>query len=257
MLGDARTEPVFGRRGSSSDAPNRCAKPGEYFTATIGEEPVLVVRGSGRRTARDVQCLPPSRRPGRQGSGRRTVLQCGYHGWTYSLDGRLTRTPEFEGVQGSTARRAALPQFRVDELERAGLRGPRSATRPARSTSSASSLTDMPRHDYRGIRLAARKEWELDVQLEGLRRQLPRGLPHPHRPPRPVPRARLRQLPDRDEAPATRSSSRRRGSGRTASAPSDGDDQVRYFWIFPNLMLNVYPDNFSTNLIVPLGPDAR
>jgi len=28
---------------------------------------------------------------------------------------------------------------------------------------------------------------------------------------------------------------------------------VRYFWIFPNLMLNVYPDNFSTNLILPLG----
>src|SRR5207253_11369451 len=33
-----------------------------------------------------------------------------------------------------------------------------------------------------------------------------------------------------------------------------GDDEVRYFWLFPNLMLNVYPDNFSTNLIVPLGP---
>ena len=26
-----------------------------------------------------------------------------------------------------------------------------------------------------------------------------------------------------------------------------------YYWVFPNLMLNVYPDNFSTNLILPLG----
>ncbi|HEX6086431.1 MAG TPA: SRPBCC family protein, partial [Thermoanaerobaculia bacterium] len=34
-----------------------------------------------------------------------------------------------------------------------------------------------------------------------------------------------------------------------------GDDDVRYFWIFPNLMLNVYADNFSTNLILPLGPN--
>ena len=33
-----------------------------------------------------------------------------------------------------------------------------------------------------------------------------------------------------------------------------GNDEVRYFWIYPNLMLNVYPDNFSTNLILPLGP---
>src|SRR5207248_4120570 len=26
-----------------------------------------------------------------------------------------------------------------------------------------------------------------------------------------------------------------------------------YFWIFPNLMLNIYPDNISTNVIVPLS----
>ena len=31
--------------------------------------------------------------------------------------------------------------------------------------------------------------------------------------------------------------------------------EAQYFWVFPNLMLNVYPDNFSTNLIVPLGPE--
>ncbi len=36
---------------------------------------------------------------------------------------------------------------------------------------------------------------------------------------------------------------------------SSSDDDVSYYWIYPNLMLNVYPDNFSTNLIVPLGHD--
>ena len=35
---------------------------------------------------------------------------------------------------------------------------------------------------------------------------------------------------------------------------NDPADDIDYFWIWPNLMLNVYPDNFSTNLIVPLGP---
>ena len=36
-----------------------------------------------------------------------------------------------------------------------------------------------------------------------------------------------------------------------------GDDANRalYYWIFPNFMLNVYPDNLSANLIVPLGPE--
>jgi len=30
---------------------------------------------------------------------------------------------------------------------------------------------------------------------------------------------------------------------------------VQFSWVFPNLMLNVYPDNYSTNLIVPVGPE--
>src|SRR5262249_1012482 len=36
--------------------------------------------------------------------------------------------------------------------------------------------------------------------------------------------------------------------------PGDAENEAQFFWLFPNLMLNVYPDNFSTNLIVPLGP---
>jgi choline monooxygenase len=31
-----------------------------------------------------------------------------------------------------------------------------------------------------------------------------------------------------------------------------GLQQALYFWIFPNLMLNIYPNNISTNVIVPL-----
>ena len=28
-----------------------------------------------------------------------------------------------------------------------------------------------------------------------------------------------------------------------------------YFWVFPNWMLNCYPDNISLNIILPLGPE--
>jgi choline monooxygenase len=38
-----------------------------------------------------------------------------------------------------------------------------------------------------------------------------------------------------------------------AYAPGTGLQEALYFWIFPNLMLNIYPDNISTNLIVPLS----
>ena len=36
-------------------------------------------------------------------------------------------------------------------------------------------------------------------------------------------------------------------------APGSGLKEALYFWIFPNLMLNIYPDNISTNVIVPLS----
>jgi choline monooxygenase len=35
----------------------------------------------------------------------------------------------------------------------------------------------------------------------------------------------------------------------------DDEEQALYYWIFPNLMLNLYADNLQLNVIVPLGPD--
>ena len=35
----------------------------------------------------------------------------------------------------------------------------------------------------------------------------------------------------------------------------DAKSSALYYWIFPNFMLNVYPDNLSSNIILPLAPD--
>ena len=35
----------------------------------------------------------------------------------------------------------------------------------------------------------------------------------------------------------------------------DGEANALYYWIFPNVMLNVYLDNTSINIILPLGHD--
>jgi choline monooxygenase len=44
-------------------------------------------------------------------------------------------------------------------------------------------------------------------------------------------------------------------AGEHFYAPGTGLQQAIYFWIFPNLMLNIYPDNISTNVIVPLSAE--
>jgi choline monooxygenase len=37
---------------------------------------------------------------------------------------------------------------------------------------------------------------------------------------------------------------------------ASGDMSAEYFWIFPNWMLNCYPDNVSLNIVLPTGPET-
>src|SRR6185295_7664205 len=77
------------------------ASPGEFVTAEVAGEPVLVVRGADgelrgffnvcRHHAAAVLTTP---------CGKVDRLRCPYHGWTYDLAGRLRGVPEIEGAQG-------------------------------------------------------------------------------------------------------------------------------------------------------------
>ncbi len=43
--------------------------------------------------------------------------------------------------------------------------------------------------------------------------------------------------------------------GERLYAPGTGLQEALYFWIFPNLTLNIYPDNVSTNLILSISQE--
>ena len=45
------------------------------------------------------------------------------------------------------------------------------------------------------------------------------------------------------------------GRDRRYLRSPDGEEDALYYWLFPNTMFNLYPDNVSTNVILPLGPD--
>ena len=248
---DDENRHVFGRTWQLAGPLEQVREPGQFFTTVIAGEPLLIVRGNdGELRAMSNVCRHRAG-PVAHGSGKRPVLQCGYHGWTYALDGKLLNTPEFDGVAEFDRASCVLPQFRVEvwnELVFVNL------DRDAESLPQflGELLSDMPRHDYSGFRLARRKVWELDCNwkvyvdnyLEGyhipiVHPGLFRELDYPNY------RTETRRTYSIQFAPT-----RRAERIRTAN----GDDEVRYFWIFPNLMLNVYPDNFSTNLIVPIGP---
>ncbi len=44
-------------------------------------------------------------------------------------------------------------------------------------------------------------------------------------------------------------------SSQYAPLRQQAGSRALYYWVFPNFMLNVYPDNLSSNIILPLGPE--
>ena len=56
---------VFGSNWIAVGRADQVADAGQFFTFDLAGEPLIVVRGADQRTARLLQCLPPSRRGGR------------------------------------------------------------------------------------------------------------------------------------------------------------------------------------------------
>lgn len=85
--------------GEANGVKRTVADRGAYFTVDVVGEPVVVVRDSDRTLRAFSNVCRHRAGPIAQGTGCRNVFQCGYHGWTYTLDGRLIGTPEVDGVE--------------------------------------------------------------------------------------------------------------------------------------------------------------
>src|SRR5512132_1776815 len=105
---------VFGATWQLVGRADQVASPGDFFTARVADEEVLVVRGEDEELRALSNVCRHRAGPVASGAGSCRALRCGYHGWTYGLDGRLLATPEFEGVECFERADFGLPEFRVD-----------------------------------------------------------------------------------------------------------------------------------------------
>ena len=93
--------------GHETDIP----EPGDYFTAELAGEPLIVCHGA------DAQVRVLSnvcRHRGNlllQGSGRKRSFTCPYHAWSYALDGRLKTAPHMDKVPSFDKAGCRLPVF--------------------------------------------------------------------------------------------------------------------------------------------------
>jgi choline monooxygenase len=249
---------IFSRTWQLAGRTENVASPGSYFTADVFGEPVLVVRDKqGALRAFHNVCRHRAG-PVAQGCGRRDVFQCGYHGWTYTLDGRLIGTPEVDGVEFFDRSTMGLHPIRVEMWEQFVF-----VNLDATAPPLAKFLGEIPGSETRGpireMRFVERRDylvecnWKVyvDNYLEGyhipiahptLMREIEYG----------EYRTITRRFSSWQHAPLRRDG---RDSAARTYAKGEGSDDAVYLWVFPNLMLNLYPGNLQTNLIIPVSHD--
>ena len=92
----------------------RIPNPGDWFTVTICDEPIIVVRDKeGAVRAMSAVCQHRAMQVC-DGSGNSTTFKCPYHHWNYALDGRLLGAPAMERTDDFDKADYGLPRLAVE-----------------------------------------------------------------------------------------------------------------------------------------------
>src|SRR5438445_141988 len=92
-------ERIFARTWQPVGRAEQVRQAGDFFTAEVAGEPIVVVRDGARRLRAFFNVCRHRAGAVAEGCGHRQTLQCHYHGWAYALDGALLATPEFDGAR--------------------------------------------------------------------------------------------------------------------------------------------------------------
>jgi choline monooxygenase len=247
-----RTWQVVGHRSQVTGA-------GDYFTTDLMGEPLLLVRGNDSRVRGFYNVCRHRAGPPAEGCGSRKLFRCGYHGWTYGLDGALLSATEIEGVEGFRPEDFALVPVRTEEWFNLIFVNLDANARPLQE-SLGELASQAGKYPFAEMKLFERRTYDMkcnwktyvDNYLEGyhlpsvhpgLNRELDYNayVVEPYE-------NHVRQFSPIRGAQAGDAAPRRYQETRE-------DLTTDYFWIFPNWMLNCYPDNVSLNIVLPLAPE--
>lgn len=85
---------IFYRTWQCVGHVSEVAERGAFLTFKVVDEEILVVRGDDSVLRAFFNVCRHRGHPVAEGSGNRRTLVCGYHGWTYELDGKFRAAPQ-------------------------------------------------------------------------------------------------------------------------------------------------------------------
>lgn len=252
-------EKIFSRTWQVVGHSSQVSNPGDYFTTEVAGEPLLFVRGTDEKLRGFYNVCRHRAGPPAEGCGSRKLFRCAYHGWTYDLDGTLISATEVEGVKGFRPEDFALASVRTEEwfdLVFVNL--------DPQATPLLLTLGELPKQankfPFTKMKLFERRTYDMkcnwktyvDNYLEGY--HLPSVHPGLNR------ELDFNAYVVEPHAGYVRQFSPIRGAQPGDATPrryQEAHEELTtdYFWVFPNWMLNSYPDNVSLNIVLPLEPE--
>jgi choline monooxygenase len=257
-------ERIFGRTWQLVGRTSDLSRPGDFVPVSILDEPVVLVRGTDGALRGFYNVCRHRAGQVALARGNRKSLQCRYHGWTYALDGSLRTAPEMDDAEGFDKADFGLLPVRMaswgpfvfasldpDASPLADILG----TIPGEVAAAGYDMDAMSLVERRDYVVECNWKVYVDNYLEGY--HIPIAHPalfkeldydayrvetfrHYSKQLAPVRDLKADEEPGRDR--------------RYVRSP-DGEDEALYYWVFPNVMFNIYPDNMSMNLVLPLGVD--
>ena len=255
----AEKETIFARTWQVVGHHNQVKNPGDYFTTELIGEPLVVVRGGDDHLRAFYNVCRHRAGPAAEGCGSRKLFRCGYHGWTYDLDGSLISATEIEGVENFCPEDFTLVPVRVEEWFNFLFVNLDREARPL-GDCLGELHAQVQKFPFAGMKLFERRTYDMscnwktyvDNYLEGyhlpsVHPGLNRELDYNAYTVEPHARYVRQFSPIRGAQPGD-STPRRYAEARE-------DLTTDYFWIFPNWMLNCYPDNISLNIVLPISAE--
>ena len=234
-LAGLELQTVFARSWHVAGRVEQVRIPGQYVTCEVAGEPIIVVLGNDDvlRGFFNV-CRHHAAAVMTESSGEAAQLRCPYHGWTYSLEGHLKRAPDLGGVSNFDRKSMGLVPVDIAVWKR---------WVHVRLDREGSPLVEIPDLDVSHFHWFERRRYMLDCNWKVFVDNYLDGgyhVPHLHK--------GLDRVLDYSEYQIEL------GERFCLQwSPFADGDRALYYWIYPNFMINCYPDAMDTNLVIPRG----